>query len=184
MLEDANGRDGSIKIETARNYLDVLSRLFISDDLPAWSPKLRSRTRLRAARIRHLADPSLAVAAANASPERLLADLKWLGFLFESMVVRDLRVYAQALGAEVFHYRDENGLEADAIIELPDGHWAGFEVKLGATPAITDAPAANLLALRDKVAQPPLAVGVITGSGFGLTRTDGVHQIPIGALAA
>ncbi len=184
LLTDANGRDGAMKIETARGYLDVLSRLFVTDDVPPWTPSLRSRTRLRAASIRHLADPALAVAAVNASPARLLADLNWFGYLFESMVVRDIRVFAQALGAEVFHYRDENGLEADVIVELPDGRWAGFEVKLGGSPAIADRAAANLLALRDKVAQPPLALGVITGSGYGLTRNDGVLQIPIGALSA
>ncbi len=174
-----------MKVETVRGYLDVFSRLLITDDVSAWKPDLRSRARLRAASIRHLADPALAVAAAKASPDRLLADLNWFGLLFESMVVRDLRVYAEALGAQVFHYRDENGLEADAIIEMSDGRWAAFEVKLGASAAIVDAAAANLLALRDKVnADPPLALGVITGTGYGIVRKDGVLQIPIGALRA
>lgn len=185
IVSDANGKDGAMKVETARDYLDVLSRLLFTDDVAAWKPDLRSRTRLRAAAIRHLADPSLAVAATQASPARLLADLHWFGFLFESMVVRDLRVYAGALGAQVFHYRDESGLEADAIIEMPNGRWAAFEVKLGASSAIVDAAAANLLALRDKVnADPPVALGVITGTGYGLVRKDGVLQVPIGALHA
>jgi len=185
LVADANGNDGAMKAETVRGYLDVLSRLLITDDVSAWKPDLRSRTRLRAASIRHLADPALAIAAARASPARLLADLNWFGFLFESMVVRDLRVYAEALGAQVFHYRDESGLEADAIIEMPDGRWAAFEVKLGASAAIVDHAAANLLDLRDKVnADPPLALGVITGTGYGIVRRDGVLQIPIGALRA
>ena len=185
IVADANGKDGAMKVETARDYLDVLARLLITDDVAAWKPDLRSRARLRAASIRHLADPALAVAAAKASPARLLTDLNWFGFLFESMVVRDLRVYAEALGGQVFHYRDESGLEADVIIEMPDGRWAAFEVKLGASAAIVDAAAANLLSLRDKVnADPPVALGVITGTGYGLVRKDGVIQAPFGALHA
>ncbi len=185
LVADASGADGSMKVETVRGYLDVLSRLLITDDVSAWKPDVRSRTRLRAASIRHLADPALAVAAVKASPARLLADLNWFGFLFESMVVRDLRVYAEALEAQVFHYRDESGLEADVIIEMPDGKWAAFEVKLGATAAIVDAAAANLLDLRDRVnAEPPLALGVITATGYGIVRKDGVLQIPIGAVHA
>lgn len=163
-----------MKVETARDYLEVLARLLITDDVAAWKPDLRSRTRLRAASIRHLADPALAVAAAKKSPARLLADLNWFGFLFESMVVRDLRVYAEALGAQVFHYRDESGLEADVIIELPDGRWAAFEIKLGASAAIVDAAAATFLSLRDKVkADPPVALGVITETGYQ-TRPQGL----------
>jgi predicted AAA+ superfamily ATPase len=108
-----------------------------------------------------------------------------MGFLFESMVVRDLRVYAAVLGGRVFHYRDNVGLEADAVIELPDGAWAAFEIKLGSAPAIVDAAAAALLRLRDRVAgRPPKALGVITGTGFGLTRPDGVLQIPAATLTA
>lgn len=182
---DAAGADGSIKVETVRAYLAALSRLMITEDVPAWKPELRSRTRLRAASIRHLVDPALAAAALGATPARLLRDLNTMGFLFESMVVRDVRVYAQAQDAQVFHYRDEKGLEADVIVELPDGRWAGFEIKLGSSPEVVDAAAASLMKLAEKVAgEPPVALGVITGAGYGLTRPDGVLQIPIGALAA
>ena len=98
LTADANGRDGAMKPDTVRGYLDALGRLMFTDDVPAWKPGLRSRTRLRAAPVRHLADPALATGAMNASPEHLLRDLGWFGFLFESLVVRDLRVYAEALG--------------------------------------------------------------------------------------
>jgi predicted AAA+ superfamily ATPase len=182
---DAAGVDGSIKVETVRAYLGALSRLMVTDDVAAWSPDLRSRTRLRAASIRHLADPALAAAALRATPARLLGDLNTMGLLFESMVVRDLRVYAETQDAQVFHYRDETGLEADLIVELPDGRWAGFEIKLGSSPEVVDRAARSLLRLAHRVAgQPPVALAVITGTGYGLTRPDGVLQIPIGALGA
>ena len=185
LTADAAGPDRDMKVETTRGYLGALGRLMIVDDIPAWKPDLRSRARLRNASIRHLADPALATAALNANPKRLLSDLNWMGFLFESMVVRDLRVYAAALGGEVFHYRDNTGLEADAIIELPDGEWAGFEIKLGSSQAVTDAAAAALLRLRERVAgKPPKALVIITGTGFAFPRRDGVLQVPVGALAA
>lgn len=181
---DVNGTDGNLKEETVSSYLDALARLMIVEDLPAWSPGLRSRTRLRAASVRHFVDPSLAVAAVRATPARLLADLNWFGFLFEDLVVRDLRVYAQALEAQVYHYRDESGLEADAIIEMPDGRWAAFEVKLGLGEV--NAAAEHLMKLRDRVdtdaTGEPLALAVITGTGYGYVRDDGVAVIPIGAL--
>ncbi|MBA3875474.1 MAG: hypothetical protein C0498_00825 [Anaerolinea sp.] len=181
---DVNGMDGSLKEETVSSYLDALARLMITEDLPAWSPGLRSRTRVRAASVRHFVDPSLAVAAVRATPTRLLADLNWFGFLFENLVVRDLRVYAQALEAQIYHYRDESGLEADAIIEMPDGQWAAFEVKLGLGEV--DAAAEHLMKLKDRVdtraTGEPLALAVITGTGYGYVRDDGVTVIPIGAL--
>jgi predicted AAA+ superfamily ATPase len=156
----------------------------VVDDVPAWSPRLRSRTRLRVAPTRHFADPSLAVAALRATPARLLSDIEWLGFLFESLVVRDLRAYAGHLGGSVYHYRDETGLEVDAIVELPDGRWAGFEVKLGAGRVEEGAASLRKLAARvdPKAAGQPLALGVITATGYGYTRDDGVAVIPIGTL--
>lgn len=184
LTADAAGADRAMKVETTRGYLDALGRLMITDDVPAWKPDLRSRGRLRHASIRHLADPALATAALNANPTRLLGDLNWMGFLFESMVVRDLRVYAAPLSGNVFHYRDNTGLEADAIIELPDGEWAAFEIKLGAAPDVVDGAASSLLKLRERVAgRPPMALVVVTGTGFGFPRPDGVLQIPLGALA-
>jgi len=185
LTKDAAGPDRDMKVDTTRGYLGALERLMIVDDVPAWKPDLRSKTRLRSASIRHLADPSLATAALNANPRRLLGDLSWMGFLFESMVVRDLRVFSAALGGEIFHYRDNTGLEADAIIELPDGEWAAFEIKLGSTPTVTDRAAAALLTLRDRVTgRPPKALVIVTGTGFAFRRPDGVLQIPAATLAA
>lgn len=184
LTADTNGSDGGYVTDTIRGYLAALDRLMITEDLLPWRPALRSRARLRSAAVRHLSDPSLAAAALNAGPTRLLRDINWTGFLFESLVVRDLRVYAQRLDGRVFHYRDSNGLEADAIIELPDGRWAGFEIKLGSSPAVADEAAANLLRLRDRVVRDaPVALAVITGTGYAFVRRDGVLQIPVGALA-
>lgn len=182
---DVNGADGNLRPETVSSYLGALERLMVVENLPAWSPALRSRTRLRAAPVRHFVDPSLAVAALRATPERLLKDLRWLGFLFENLVVRDLRVYAQAFDAQVFTYRDGTGLEADAIIELPEGSWAAVEVELGQDEV--DSAAEHLLRLRDRVdlsvVGEPRALAVVTATGYGYVRSDGVAVIPIGALA-
>ncbi len=184
LTSDANGADGTLLSETVSGYLAALARLMVTEDLPAWTPALRSRARLRATPVRHLADPSLAAAALNANPARVLREINWMGFLFEALVVRDLRVYAEAGNGQLFHYRDSNGLEADVILELPDGQWAAFEIKLGSTPAVVDRAAANLLKLKSVVAgDGPAVLGVITGTGFALMRPDGVAQIPVGALA-
>ena len=158
----------------------------IVEDQPAWPTHLRSRSVLRNKPVRHLADPSLAVAAVRASPAGLLRDLDFLGLLFESMVVRDLRVYAQAADAEVLHYREKGGLEVDAIVQANDGRWAAFEVKLG--EGSVDKGARNLLRLAERVdvgrMGEPMALGVIVSSGYGYTREDGVGVIPVGALGA
>jgi predicted AAA+ superfamily ATPase len=181
---DAGGAEGPLKPDTVREYLDALDRLMIVEDQPAWAPHLRSRSISRKAAKRHFVDPSLAVAALRATPERLLADLRLLGFLFESLVVRDLRVYSQAADAQVLQYRDNTGLEVDAIIEAADGRWAAFEVKLG--PGLVDEAAATLLRFANRVNTQangaPSTLGVIVGFGYGYMRDDGVAVIPIGAL--
>lgn len=182
---DVGGVDGPIDYHTVLDYVAALSRVFVVEDLPAWSPALRSRSILREAPARHFVDPSLAVAALDTGPQRLLRDVKTLGLLFESLVVRDLRVYAQAMDASVFHYRDNTGLEADAIVERREGTWAAFEVKLGQSGV--DAAATSLLRLAARIDParhgPPAALAVITGWGYGYRRPDGVSVIPIGALA-
>ena len=182
---DVGGAEGPIDHHTVLAYLAALSRIFVADDLPAWAPALRSRSRLRSAPTRHFVDPSLAVAALGTDVGRLLRDTRTLGLLFESLVVRDLRVYAGALDAAVFHYRDSTDLEADAIIEGRDGAWSAFEVKLG--PGAVDEAARSLLRVAERVDTerhgPPAALVVITGWGYGYRRPDGVSVVPIGALA-
>ena len=173
-----------MKAETVREYVDALSRLMIVEDQPSWAPHLRSRYRLRRTAKRQFVDPSLAVAALSASPEALLNDLEFFGFLFESLVIRDLRIYAQAFDARVLQYRDSDDLEVDAIVETADGRWAAFEVKLGS--ARVDQGAENLLTFAKRIDQDkcgaPAAMGVIVGSGFSYVRDDGIAVIPIGAL--
>lgn len=186
LATDAGGGDGPLKGHTVLAYLAALERLMVVEDLDAWAPHLRSRSRVRGAAKRHFVDPSLAAAALGASPERLLKDLNLLGFLFESLVVRDLRVYAQALGWKALQYRDNTGLEVDAVLEAADGGWAAFEVKLG--PGQVEEAAASLLRFSARVDTAkcgmPSALAVIVGSGYGLVRPDGVAVIPIGALKA
>ena len=131
LAADMGNDGGAIKSDTVAEYLDALDRLMVVENQPAWSPHLRSRTTLRQTPVRHFVDPSLAVAALRATPARLTADLEFLGLLFESLVIRDLRVYAQAADAQVFHYREKDGLEVDAVVEAADGRWAAFEIKLG-----------------------------------------------------
>lgn len=182
---DVGGGDGPIQVQTALEYAESLTRLMVLEDQPAWAPHLRSRSRLRSSAKRHFVDPSLAVAALGATPDRLLQDLEYLGLLFESMVIRDLRVYAQAEEGRVFHYRDNTGLEVDAIVETPDG-WGGFEVKLGGDDAVEEA-AAGLLRFRDRIDTrkmgDPAVLAVITAVGrYAYRREDGVWVIPLGTL--
>ena len=182
---DAGGNAGPLHPETVQSYLNALERVFVIEDQPAWSAHLRSRSRLRRSPKRHFVDPSLAVAALRSGPERLRADLASFGFLFESLVVRDLRVYSQAHDAEVYHYRDNTGLEVDAIVETAGGAWMGVEIKLGGEGPIEEG-ASNLLKLRDRVdpdrTGPPAGLAVITGVGPGYTRPDGVVLVPITVL--
>jgi hypothetical protein len=184
LAADAGGSDGPLNDDTVREYLDVLERLMVVENQPAWSTHLRSTHRLRRAPKRHFVDPSLAAAALGATPERLLREIRRFGFLFESLVVRDLRVYAQAADARVFQYRDSSGLEVDAIVEAYDGRWAAFEVKLDSSRV--DEAAANLLKFAKKidtdVSGKPAMLGVITGGKLGFELEKGVQMIPIGAL--
>ena len=145
---------------------------------------MRSKTALRTSPKRHFVDPSIATAVLRAASDSLLSDFNTFGLLFESLCVRDLRVYAQAIDGEVFHYRDKSGLEADAIVHLKDGRWGAIEVKMGAKE-IEDA-AGNLKTLRDKInldkMKEPSFLMVLTGTEFGYRRNDGVYITPIGCL--
>jgi predicted AAA+ superfamily ATPase len=186
LARDAGGSDEALSRITVMEYLDALERLMVIEDQPAWAPHLRSTRQLRSSPKRHFVDPSLAVAALRAGPKRLLQDLNFLGLLFESLVIRDLRVLSQPLGGKVMHYRDNKGLEIDAIIELADGRWAAFEIKLG--QRAIEQGAASLMKFRNLVDPEhrgePVLLGVITGTGYGYVRKDGIAVIPIGALGA
>ena len=186
LVKDTNGTDGFVSTETANTYIDALERLMVVEHLPAWNTHIRSSDTLRKSPKRHFTDPSLAIGALGLSVDKMLADLEYFGLLFESMVIRDLRIYAEVHEARVFHYRDSTNFEVDAILEYPDGRWAAFEIKLGFGGQ--DAAAANLLKLAQKVDQkrmgPPVALTVITANGFAFRRKDGVNVVPIGVLTA
>lgn len=161
----------------------AFDRLLITEQVPAFATHLRSRTILRTAPRTHFVDPSLAVAALGATRESLLADLEAFGFLFESMVVRDMRVYSDPLDGSVHHYRDSDDLEVDIIVTTPHA-WGAFEVKLGV--GHVDEAAATLTEFARKVdtsrVGAPAVLGVITATGFGYTRPDGIVVVPVGAL--
>jgi len=167
-------------------YLSELRKVFIIEDVAPWDPKIRSRVRIRQAPKRMFVDPSLAIASLGIGAGKLYEDLMTYGLMFENLVLRDLRVYARASNGEVFHYRDNSDLEIDAIVELQDGLWGAFEIKLGEHQV--DGAAKQLLRLKDKIigagGKPPACLGVITGGGTGWMRDDGVAVIPINAFCA
>ena len=185
IARDVSGPDQpSMTGHTARSYLTGLDRLMVVEDQPPWATHLRSRSRLQVSAKRHFVDPSIAAAALGAGPDHLLRDFSWFGFLFESMAIRDLRVYAQASGARVYHYRDDTGLEVDAIVDAGPGRWAAFEIKLGLSRV--DDAAKSLLKFADRVdtsrCGEPAALGVIVERGYGYVRPDGVSVVPLGVL--
>jgi len=184
LAADITQENDPLNRETVSTYLEALMRLMVVEDQPAWRPHLRSSAPFRKSPKRHFVDPSLAVAALGADQKALLDDLNYFGFLFESEVIRDLRVYAQAVDATVSHFRDASGLEIDAILQLSDNSWAAFEIKLGMSGA--DQGAASLLALRDKVNMTKTgelrALTVITSFGFAHQRKDGVNVVPLTTL--
>ncbi len=184
IMKDLSSTDEHLHMNTLDSYLTALRRLFVLADLPAWSPKLRSKTAIRVSDTRHFVDPALAAYFLQATPRDLLFDPHTFGLLFESLVIRDLRVYSQALRGTLSHYRDKEGLEADAIIHLNDGRWAAVEVKLGARQV--DAAAKNLLALKERVdtaqMNQPSFLMIITGTEYAFRRKDGVFVVPLGCL--
>ncbi|MBI4896749.1 MAG: ATP-binding protein [Actinobacteria bacterium] len=171
---------------TVNAYLDSLDRLKLTDNSPSWQPHMRSRTRLRAAPARYFVDPSIGTAALRIGTRELLADLNGAGFHFEALAMRDLRIYAQPTSGEIYSWREANGRkEVDAIIETPEG-WAAFEIKLTGDPRVIDDAAKQLLDFAENVDQTkhgaPKALSVITATGGGGLRPDGVHIVPIAAL--
>jgi predicted AAA+ superfamily ATPase len=185
LAADTAGPTGSpIDRDTVGSYLRALERIFVIEDQPAWAPHLRSKWQLRTSPKRHFTDPSLAIAALRITPERALRETRYFGFLFESLTVRDLRVYAQAADAEVRHFKDNRDLEVDAIVQAADGRWAAFEIKLGVE--WVDQAAENLKLFAKQIdteaTGPRGALAVIVGHGYAYTRDDGVAVIPIGML--
>jgi len=180
----AMGDDESLSDKTVGEYLNALDRIFVTENLPAWNPALRSKTAIRTSPKRQFTDPSIATAVMRLTPERLLEDFEYFGFLFESLCDRDMRIYAEANDGEVFHYRDKSGLETDAVIVLADGRWAAVEVKLG-SKEIEEA-AKHLLMLKKKVntdkMKEPSFLMILTGTEIAYQRSDGVFVVPIGCL--
>lgn len=184
ITDDVSQKFDGIDRKTVTEYLEALTRIFVIEELQAWSPALRSKTAIAKGVTRHFVDPAIAAYFLDAGPKDLLQDLETMGLLFESLVIRDLRVYAEAHEGRVFHYRDHGGMEADAILHFHDGHWAAIEVKLG-NKAI-EFGAQNLLRLQDRIDTShmgrPAFLAVITAGGYAYRREDGVYVIPLGCL--
>lgn len=176
--------DITISDKTISQYLTALDRIFVTENLPAWNPVLRSKTVVRTSPKRNFVDPSIATAVMRLTPHRLLDDFQYFGFLFESLCTRDLRVYSEAIDGQVFHYRDSSGLESDIVVCLNDGRWAPIEIKLGAKEI--EEAANNLLDLEAKVdtnkMRKPSFLMILTGTEFAYRRDDGIFIVPIGCL--
>ncbi|MCD8525340.1 MAG: DUF4143 domain-containing protein, partial [Gammaproteobacteria bacterium] len=168
------------------SYLSAFSKLFVIEETPSWTPKLRSKATIRTTSIKHFVDPSIATAVLDANPNDLINDLNTFGILFENLVIRDLKIYSQFLEGKVFNYHDSSGLEADAIIHLKDGRWALIEVKIGGEKLINDG-AETLKKIREKIdlekMNKPSFMAIITASdSFAYRRKDGIYVIPIACL--
>lgn len=186
MLKDIRTRDIDLSRDTVNGYLGALRKLYVVQELSAWTPSLHARARVTKTPTRHFSCPSIAAAALGASPASLLRDTSTLGMLFESLCIRDLRVYAQACKGEVFHYHDQLGAEADAVVSLRDGRYALFEVKLGS--AYVEEGAKSLLKVSGKIDQSimgaPSFMAVLVPGGYAYRRADGVLVLPITCLTA
>ena len=178
--------DEDIDVDTVKDYLDIFERLFLTDNQPPFSTGVRSSVRVKQAVKRHFSDPSLACSLLNVTPARLLGDLETLGFLFEALCERDLKIYADSFGGTLYHYQDYQNREIDAVIELSDGQWCAFEIKLGANKI--DTAANNLLMIKkqfedDPKGKPPAVLCVLCGmANAAYQRPDGVFVVPITAL--
>ena len=182
----ASSKEGSMSEETISSYIMALKKIFVVEDMPAWSPNLRSKTAIRTSETRYFVDPSVATAALGMGPKDLENDLNTFGLMFETMAVRDLRVYAEALDGDVFHYRDKNGLECDAVIHLHNGSYGLVEIKLGGSK-LEEEGAKTLKELAGKIdtvrMKEPSFLMVLTGLGsYAYQRKDGVMVVPIGCL--
>lgn len=184
ILADVQANDVTFSDTTMYSYINALRRIFLIEDIPAWKPSLRSKSAIRTSEKRQFVDPSIAAAVMYADADSILDDFEYFGFLFESLVARDLRVYSQTLDGDIFHYRDKDNLEADLIIRLHDDRWAAVEVKLGSKEI--EKGAVHLRKLQDKIDTSkigePAFLMVVTGGQFAYRRDDGVLVVPIGCL--
>lgn len=178
--------DETLAGNTVQNYIGALKKIFVIEDMPAWNPNLRSKTAIRAADTRYFVDPSIAVASLGLGPDDLMNDLETFGLLFETLCVRDLRVYADSVDGSVYHYRDKNGLECDAVLHLRNGSYGLIEIKLGGAQAI-EKGVDTLTSLVSKIdttkMKAPSFLMVLTAVGdYAYQRKDGVYVVPIGCL--
>jgi hypothetical protein len=184
LAADASRPEDPVSDDAVADYLSSLARIFVVEDQPAWQPHLRSRYRLRRAAKRHFVDPSLAVAALRTEPGGLIRDLNFMGLLFESAAIRDLRIHAQAIDGEVEYYQDSGNLEVDAIVKAGDS-WGAFEIKLGGERRIEEG-AASLIKFKERIdtskSGDPSVLAVIVGTGYGYVREDGIQVIPVGCI--
>ncbi len=184
--DTASNDSDALSENTLLTYINALKKIYVIEDMPAWNPNLRSKTAIRTADTRYFSDPSIAVASLGLGVDDLFEDMKTFGFLFESLVVRDLRIYAESIGGNVYHYRDKNDLECDAVIHLRNGHYGLVEIKLGGEEAIQEA-AKSLKKVRekidtDKMKEPSFMMIVVGVGNYAYKRDDGVYIVPIGSL--
>lgn len=187
LANDVMANDGaSIDDDTIASYVNALKKIFVVEDMPAWNPNLRSKTAIRSSDTRYYTDPSIAAAALGIGPQDLVADLNTFGFLFETMCVRDLRVFADAIGGTVYHYRDKDGLECDAVVHLRNGSYGLIEIKLGGDTLIEEgAKTLSTLAQKidtDKMKAPAFSMVLVGIGDYAYRRPDGVYVVPIGSL--
>jgi predicted AAA+ superfamily ATPase len=184
IFNDLRANDAALSQVTIDQYINALRKLFIIDDLPAWSPRLRSKTAIRKTAKRHFFEPAIAAAALSATAKRLFGDFKTFGLLFEALCIRDLRVYADSLDGSVYHYRDASGREVDAIIQLNDGRWGAVEIKMGA--GLIEDAANNLLKFKNNIdtaiMQEPSFLMVLTATESAFQMDNGVWVVPLGCL--
>ena len=183
--KDAGSNGVPIDRKIVAGYLDALSRVMVTENNPPWTPNMRSRNRINGSATRYFIDPSIATAAMGASPQTLMkGEIQYLGFLFENLAIRDLRIYMQAIGGSVKQYRDSSGLEVDVILETDENEWAAIEIKLGFN--YINQAAENLLNFKEKVdvktSGEPAFLAIVTATGHAYQRADGIYVLPIGTL--
>lgn len=187
LAQDVSANDDeSISDDTVASYLNALRRIFVVEDMPAWNPNLRSKTAIRSSDTRYYVDPSIATAALGTGPNDLINDLQTFGFIFETLCIRDLRVFTDALNGQVYHYRDKDGQECDAVVHLRNGQYGLIEIKLGGDKLIEEG-ANSLKSMESKIdtdkMKAPSFLMVLTGLGdYPYRRKDGVYVVPIGCL--